>query len=318
MYLSPELEITLEELEFLGFTAAEAGTFSNYLNSELNMTTNTLAMYNIHGQYAARLLYMKKLHTAGELTSESAKSFSFLEKHFRKMSGDTSMGVLNLPVVDPIPIYQKAIVSGIGDEYLGVLNSRKGEPIKLHRVVSANASKVVIQVHRKVGLKIPKGYQAAKGKFTKIQNVLEVQKYYTPEESRDYFARIAVNMTYARLINQYVIIAGQKEPQGHLGCAKCVTSQGKILYVYAKPLYNTAKPGNAHNERIYALDHNISNIGKHINRVLEMIEKTLVEGRWKFQIKLRENFPAEIEDYKMVPLTESEKQKIVQDHEEEW
>jgi hypothetical protein len=317
MYLNKGIDVTLSQLLFLGFTPQEVQIFNNFLNSNINLNINRLEYHKVYGVTQARVLYLKKLQTQGLLDPDNLKSFSFLEKHFKRMSGDTNLGVLHLPSAGSVAVYQRATVAGITDTYFRLLNSGKGVP-RIYKVVTASPSKVVIQVDRQVGLKVPKGYLAPKNKLTKIPNVLEVQDYYSLEQSQEFFTRIAINSKYARVINQYVILAGTREPQGHLGCVKSVTSMGKILYVYAKPIYTAGKLGNTTNERVYALDYNLSKIPRHINRVMELIISNSIDGKWKVGIKYQESFPSELADYSVLTLTDGEIQAKGKSKEEEW
>jgi hypothetical protein len=316
MDINQELELNLEQLMYLGFTVQEVQIFNKFLNSGTSLTINTLAKYNIYGPTQARVLYLKKLYISGLLEPDNLRKFTFLEKHFRKMSGEMTSGNLSLPVARPMATYQRAVVTGITDPYFSVLNSSKSE-LKLHKVETASSSKIVIQVSRKVELRVPKGYFAGKNKLTKIPNVLEVLEYYSPDQSKEFFARIAINVKYARLINQYVIVAGAKEVQGHLGAVKSVTSQGSILYVYAKPIYTTKKINNAASERVYVLDYDLGRIGEHITKVLEWL-KGIINNKWKVKVKYQELLPTELEGYKVITLTEQEKNKLIQAQIEEW
>ena len=213
-----QFDLDHQKLTMLGFNSGEIQTLELIVNNGGKVSTNALTMYGLSYDQARRLRYMYDI-CIGKVVIESTED---LCKHLRKMfGGHRRIGIQDLAVSKINKVPRKAVVAGIKDETFCIYNSAN-YPIleRLYDVVNVTSTRITIETDRKPVLKFKQP------KY--VEGVVEIK-----EAKPNGKALVAFDKKYCKLCNRYIIVAGLRRPEYHLGMAEIICIEGTKVYVYA-------------------------------------------------------------------------------------
>lgn len=213
-----QFDLDHQKLTMLGFNSGEIQTLELIVNNGGKVSTNALTMYGLSYDQARRLRYMYDI-CIGKVVIESTED---LCKHLRKMfGGHRRIGIQDLAVSKINKVPRKAVVAGIKDETFCIYNSAN-YPIleRLYDVVNVTPTRITIETDRKPVLKFKQP------KY--VEGVVEIK-----EAKPNGKALVAFDKKYCKLCNRYIIVAGLRRPEYHLGMVEIICIEGTKVYVYA-------------------------------------------------------------------------------------
>lgn len=285
-----DIDANVDLLSRLGFRIEELEAFKAVLMNYGKVTSSVLFSLGFSYRDVKKLQYLYDI-VAGKIIVDIG-NVEAASKHFRRMYAENSkIGIGHLPLSKFSTVPRVAVIAGIPDGSYSIYNSRnsKGE-VRMYHVIGSSNKKVVIQTKRKPILaygcekKLYYIRNKENGKIdytedshriskelrendeAEIGTVLEIKRL-----TEDKKVVVAVDEHYIRMVNRYVIVAGFREPEFHLGLYKLVAFEGSKIYLYAEAMKDSENVQyNRSTQRIYGF-------GFHKGEIQAKLEKTANE-----------------------------------------
>lgn len=236
-----DVDFNPKKLLSLGFKVDEITVLSTFVQNNLTLSGNNFARLGITNYEAQQRLKYMYSFCIGKTEINTDED---LIKHLKRMNSKMpKIGMANLQTSKINSVPRAAIIGNIRQTPFDIYNSKNYKKAEgLYIVENITSNNVIIRTSRKPQLK----YGASK----KIEGVIEI----LPEPAdRNGRIQLAVNKSYCKLCNRFIIAASIKRPEFYLGMYKIICIEGTTVYVYAQSMgtRDTVKY-NMSTQRVYS------------------------------------------------------------------